>query len=83
PWSDETHDRALCCSVNLSSPFEKNDALGFGPKVIARLETCTWIWISIETCDGIWSIESVRSLCLPVVALSDVDVSPQSILRYP
>ncbi|MCI51249.1 hypothetical protein A2U01_0072493, partial [Trifolium medium] len=44
PWSDETHDRALCCSVNLSSPIEKNDALGYGPMVIAHLKPCTWNW---------------------------------------
>ncbi|MCI67380.1 hypothetical protein A2U01_0088639, partial [Trifolium medium] len=44
---------------------------------------CTWRKISIVPCGSICPDEFDRSLFPPVAALSDVEISPQSILRYP
>ncbi|MCI51243.1 hypothetical protein A2U01_0072487, partial [Trifolium medium] len=80
-WIDDTDVHVQDCSVTLSSQNETSNAFGSGPMVIGRSKTCVWKKKPIVIYDGICPVESDQDPFPPVAALSDVEISPQSILR--
>ncbi|MCI61797.1 hypothetical protein A2U01_0083054, partial [Trifolium medium] len=82
-WIDDANVHVHDCRVTLSSQNETADAFDSGPMVIGRSKICVWIKKPIVIYDDICYVDSDQDPFPPVAALSDVEISPQSILRYP